>query len=225
MNNNAFSFTLRDQDHPYPEPPQFPSLLGKHVVLRPVTPNDYPMLQAVETEGDLAGRWRWRGMTPSPEQWVSQLWNGVLAQFIMVARSSGEPLALIYAYKASQRDGTAYLAVLKFNPNSRSTLVMAGTALFVEYLFTHWDLRTVYMEVPAFNMSQFASGIGRYFAIEGQLRDNYVCCGKRYDMYILAIHVEQWKAASRNVIAAELARPPKVTVTLPGAREEQLVTP
>jgi hypothetical protein len=81
-----------------------------------VTPNDYPTL---ETEGDLAGRWRWRGMTPSPEQRAHQLWNGVLAQFIMVDRSSCEPLALIYAYKASQRDGTAYMAVLKFNPKQR----------------------------------------------------------------------------------------------------------
>jgi hypothetical protein len=156
MNNNAFSFTLRDQDAPYPEPPQFPSLLGKHVVLRPVTPNDY---QTLETEGDLAGRWRWRCMTPSPEQWAHQFWNGVLAQFIMVDRSSGEAAGVDLR------------------------LQVDGTALFVDYLFSWWALRTVYMEVPAFNMSQFSSGLGRYFAIEGQLRDNYHCAGKFYDMH------------------------------------------
>src|SRR5882724_4934050 len=61
-----------------------PSLQGRTVYLRALTPNDYPHLHFAETSTELAPRWRFRGSTPSPEQWAQASVQSVLAQFLVV---------------------------------------------------------------------------------------------------------------------------------------------
>lgn len=186
-----------------------PSVEGRHVVLRPLSPNDYSMLQMLETEGELAGRWRFRGQTPSPEQWLGTLWNGVLAQFLVVSKRENVPVGLVLAYRASFQDGHAYIAALKFDPASRSPHMMLGMALFVDYVFGWWDFTKLAMEVPAFNMPQFAAGAGRYFEIEGRLRDHYACADRKWDLFVLAIHRDNWLQSSGRALKVARGTPPQ----------------
>jgi hypothetical protein len=196
--------------------PNLPSLEGRHVYLRPVQPGDYGTLQALETRGEAALRWRYRGQTPSPEQWLGNLWNGVLAQFLVVSRDSNAPVGFIYAYKTSLQDRHTYLAAMKFDLGDRSALMMMGITMFVEYLFRCWDFKVLYMEVPEFNYDQFASGEGRFFTVEGCLKDNYACDGRWWDLLILAVHREHWARAGKPLLAAALGEPARpVTLRVP----------
>jgi hypothetical protein len=75
-----------------------PSLRGRTVYLRALTPNDYPHLQFAETSTELAPRWRFRGSTPSPEQWAHATLPSVLAQFLVVERKEDRPIGTVTVF-------------------------------------------------------------------------------------------------------------------------------
>jgi len=167
-----------------------PSLRSRHVYLRPLTAQDYPHLQGAEMGTELMFRWRLRGATPSPEQWVQMVWHQVLAQFMVVGQVRNKPLGLVSVYRANFQDGYAYLSAARLEPRKPSPLMTLGVSLFVDYVFACWDFRKLYMEVPEFNLPQFASGLGRYFELEGRLRDHFYFDGRYWDQLTLAIYRE-----------------------------------
>jgi hypothetical protein len=178
-----------------PPPPRFsrPSLQGRHVRLRAVVPEDSRFLQFAETSTEVAPRWRLRGATPGPQEWTQSFWRGVLAQFVVVpARGEGSPLGVVAAYQANFQDGHAYLAAARFDGDTRSPLMIFGVAAFIEYVFTCWDFRKLYMDVPEYNYAQLANGSQRFFAMEGRLRAHSYFAGRHWDQLILAIHRERW---------------------------------
>jgi hypothetical protein len=168
------------------EPPE-PSgvrLVGRHVGLQAVRPQDYDLLRSVELGEDLAPLWRHQGSTPSPERWVEGLWNGVLAQFIAVGLARNEPIGLVSAYNVDFRHRYGFLG-----------------ALFIDYAFTCWDLRKLYLEASALSLAEFGSGINFMFEEEGRLRAHRYFGGKYWDQYLLALYRETWEE-----IAADLRR-------------------
>jgi hypothetical protein len=165
-----------------------PPLRARHVYLQPITPADYQSLQMLELTGELASRWRHRGVTPSPDQWVQTLWAGVLAQFLVVGVASNKPIGRVVVYSPNFQDRYAYFAAMAFQPRERSPLMMLGTALFLRYVFRNWEFEKLYMEVPEYNLDQFASGLGRFFEIEGRLRGHLRMGGRAWDQLILALY-------------------------------------
>lgn len=197
-------------------PPGFspPSLEGRHVYLRTLTVADYPGIRLAEGGGDLGVRWRFRGSTASPEQWVQSIWQAVLVQFLIVRRSDHEPIGIVVAYRPSFQDQHAYLGVAAFPSRKRSPLMMFGTALFIEYVFTCWNFRKLYLELPEFNLSQFSSGLGRFLEQEGRMREHLWYAGRMWDQVVLALYRDTWQRESRRVLA--MASPePVVRVRLP----------
>jgi hypothetical protein len=180
--------------------PALPPLEGVAVSLRPLRPEDYAPIQALEVAGDLAVRWRFRGSTPSPEEWHQRTWSGVLAQFVVVARSSGRPNGLVTCYQPNFQDGYANLAAVRFGGAVRTPVLMLGLALFVDYVFSIWDFHKLYMEAPDFNVAQFASGLGTYFEEEGRLRRHLYIGHARHDQLILALHRDNWIAVRERLI-------------------------
>jgi hypothetical protein len=150
---------------------------------------DYDLIQAMETAGPNATRWRYRGETPSPERWLQTLWNGVYAQFLIVRMDTGQPVGLVFAYRASRLDGHCYFAVLGFG-EARGPHMTFGIALFLNYLFTVGGFRRLYAEVPAFNLEQFGSVLDRYCEVEAQMRDHSFWDGRYWDMYHLTFRRE-----------------------------------
>ncbi len=189
-----------------PEAPEefvAPPLEGQHVQLRPVTPSDYALLQTLELSPDLNPRWRFRGSTPSPEQWSQTLWRGVLAQYLVMRPGQSLPVGLVLAYNPAFQDQYAYLAAARFGATQRSPVMMLGLGLFVNYVFTCWPFRKLYMESPEYSFAEFASGAGRFFEVEGRLREHSFFGGRYWDQLTLAIYRERWTELGGRLAAAE----------------------
>lgn len=164
-----------------------PVLYGRRVALRPVVPADYEFLFTLSTSPEITYRWRTRGHTPSPENFQSMLWDGVLCQFIIERATDGEPLGLITAYNADFRNQTAYLAVLAKERPGNPLWTLDALILFLNYLFLTWNFRKIYAETSELSSWTFASGAGRYFQVEGTLREHEYYDGRYWDAYLLAI--------------------------------------
>jgi hypothetical protein len=164
--------------------------------------------------------WRFRGSTPSPDQWVHSLWQSVVAQHLVVSRLQDKPVGLVLVYRPDFQDGHAHLAALRFDSNDESPLIIFGLALFLRYVFACWNFRKLYMEVSEFNFAQFASGEGTLFQIEGRLRDHLYFNDRYWDQLVLAIHRTAWQAHGTRYVAAEDAAlpsggPPTVSIRIP----------
>jgi hypothetical protein len=178
-----------------------PSLDGRHVYLRAITPQDYPLLQTAEMGAELSIRWRFRGATPSPEQWAQTIWGGALAQFLVIERRSEEATGVVAIYRANFQHRHAALAAARFE-SGESPVMILGIALFLRYVFACWDFRKLYLELPEYNYSQFASGLERIFEIEGLLHEHNYFDGQMWDEVILAIYREAWAEHGRLLMAA-----------------------
>jgi hypothetical protein len=193
----------RDRDRAVAEPelPR-PSLRGRDVYLRPVAPEDYHSLHAVELSEQLGPRWRFRGATPSPEQWSQVTWSSTLAQFLVVARQSNKPIGIAAVHQANFQDGFAYMSAAHFDPSRPSPAMMIGLVIFLEYVFTCWDFRKLYMEVPEYNYERFASVVERYGQLEGRLRDHLYFAGRHWDQLTVAIYRDRWREVGAKAVRA-----------------------
>jgi RimJ/RimL family protein N-acetyltransferase len=166
-------------------------LTGRNVHLRPVDPGDYQYLYRVLLAPGNLGRFRFRGQTPSPEQFSTALWEGVAAQFL-VESPIGDPIGLTVIYGLDARNSHASFAVAS-DPQVQGTGVLIEAAtLTIDYAFLTWHLRKLYLEVAAYNLSQFASGSGRFFEQQGLLRDHEFANGSWHDLYLFAIDRNRW---------------------------------
>jgi hypothetical protein len=195
-----------------------PSLEGRHVHLRPLMPEDYGFLRILDGRAELSVRWRFRGSTPSPEEWVRSIWQAVLAQFLVVRADDKEPVGLVMAYKPNFQDKHAYLGATRFNVRERSPLLMLGAALFIEYVFTCWDFHKLYLELPEYNLVQFERGFDDLFVTEARLRSHVWYDGRLWDQVIMALYRDTWREQSARVLAAEAPRSDRpVKVHMPEA--------
>jgi hypothetical protein len=200
------------------DPPGGAPMGGRHVYLRTVAPSDYPLLQRAEQGPDLGFRWRYRGTTPSPEQWVQGLWSGVLAQYLVVDRRGDRPVGLVFVHGPNFQDGYAHLAAARLSPG-RSPAMIFGTGLFLEYVFTMWNFRKLYLDTLEFNYRAFASGLGSLFEIEARLREHCYFDGKYWDQLTLAIYRNTWELDGERLLAIEAGKPRQ------GSSQHQVRTP
>jgi RimJ/RimL family protein N-acetyltransferase len=187
-----------------------PALTGKYVRLRPVTQADYAFLVDLQTAPENLVRWRYRGSTLSPEQLVQSLWQGVLAQFLVVRVDSGAPAGLVVCYNPDFRHGYAYLAMIIAQEYELSGWVFEANVLFLTYLFETFGFRKLYLEVIEFNYYNLASGAGSLFRVEGCLRDHEQHFGHRWHLYTLAIYQDDWRATVARLAPELAARPDRV---------------
>lgn len=174
-------------------------LTGRWVTLRPITPGDYEFLHRMTVDARTIVRWRPRGTTPSPEQFPQFLWQNVLAQFLVEQTDERIPVGTVTAYNADPRNSVVYLAVAITPEFEKSGWALEAVVIFIEYLFRVWNLRKVYIEAVEFNFAEYASGIGRFFQLEGCLRDHEYFEGQYWHVYISALYRENWPETARRL--------------------------
>jgi acyl carrier protein len=98
--------------------------------------------------------------------------------------------------------------------------MILGISLFLRYVFTYWEFEKLYMEVPEYNFPQFASGLGRFFEIEGRLRGHLKMGERSFDQLIVALYRDtaelhgarlRLDRGQRSLIGSEPAAMPAVT--------------
>jgi hypothetical protein len=109
---------------------------------------------------------------------------------------------MVAVHQANFQDGYAHMSAARFEPSKPSPLMMLGVAIFLNYVFTCWSFRKLYMEVPDYNFAPFAAAVGRYCEMEGRLKGHYHYAGRHWDQIILAIHREQWEGKADRVLRA-----------------------
>jgi RimJ/RimL family protein N-acetyltransferase len=186
-----------------------PNLEGKHVRLRAIRQSDYPFLIELQSGPENMIRWRYRGTTPSPEHMVQSLWQGVLAQFLIVRADNGEPVGLVAAYDAEFRHSYAWIAMIVTPRCERAGWTFEAYGLFTTYLFETFGFRKVYLEVIEFNFATIASGTGRLFHVEGCLVDHEFHLGRRWNLYTVAIYADEWTDLLKR-LAPHLLPPERV---------------
>lgn len=176
---------------------------GRNVALRPVVPADYGLLQAAQSDPLLLQQWRFRGTTPSPEQWTSALWGGILAQFIVTSLPTNEPIGLVILYRHNFQDGHAYLGAMTLDAESKNPLMMLGLCVFVEYVFWTWPFRKLFFELPEYNLRQFESAMKVLLKQEGRLEEYTFFGGRYWDEYLLSITRDRWDRKGPRLLAVE----------------------
>jgi RimJ/RimL family protein N-acetyltransferase len=167
-------------------------LVGRYVYLRPIENRDYEVIQRSELAGTTALLYRHYGTTPSPDHFVSSLWSGVLAQYMICSIHSNAPLGMATCYGADMKNGFAYLAALIFAPYRRQAFVHEGIELFISYLWRAFPFRKLYAETIEPNFSKFSSATDIGWTVEGRLSDHQFVNGQYVDKVILSLTREHW---------------------------------
>jgi RimJ/RimL family protein N-acetyltransferase len=202
IENLASPLTGQPVGTPSTNAPRVP-LAGRRVHLRAVQASDYEFLYQLAVDERTAPHWRYRGPPPRPEAFVTDLWNGVLTQFIVERKDQSERLGLVTAYDAAARDGHCHIAAL-FRPDTR-IWPLEGMFLFINYLFAEYAFRKLYGEVIEYNLDQFASAIGRWLEPEGVLRGHELHGGRYWDVHVLALWRERFEQ-DRDRLLARITR-------------------
>lgn len=164
------------------------------VELKPVVPELFPFLyDMLVGQHEVGIRWRYRGATPSPEDFARNLTSSIYAHYVGVRSSTDEIVSYVSAYSANPRDAHCYVAVAV--PDAlrlRTGAGMISLGLLINSLFENAPFRKVYAEAPAFNMKQYRRAIGPIFEIEGCLTEHEWYQGAFHDVYTLALTRERW---------------------------------
>lgn len=150
---------------------------------------DHGPLYELAMAGEINYLWRFRGSTPSYEQFVESLQPGVLCQFVVAPKDGEEILGMVVGYNADMRNRFCYGAACLSAEVTHSGIGIEAFVLFTKYLFHCWEFRKIYIEASELNYSQYRSGeaLG-VFSVEGRLSDHMYMAGRFWDQYVLAIH-------------------------------------
>lgn len=132
-------------------------LRDRLVDLRPVLARDHELLYFWANDSLTTETWRYRGATPSPEAFARSLWDGVLAQYLVVSRKRPEPFGLVGLYNSNLASGYAYAYALSAPHALGSGLAVRGLLLLADIAFRRWPLRCIYVETTSRALGQFVS--------------------------------------------------------------------
>jgi RimJ/RimL family protein N-acetyltransferase len=181
-----------------------PPLVGAHYRLRPLRSSDYDYLYALLLSRETIWRWRYRGSTPPPDEFVRLLWNGVVCAFAICPTAEGAsslPVGIVQMYNADFRCGFGYLA-LAIDPGEQKTgLVYEGVMLFLEYAFRTWDFHKICVDIPEFNLPSLRGAFRRILTEEGRLTKHDFVDGRHWDVIQAAVHRDRWMEVRGHYLA------------------------
>lgn len=170
------------------------------VRLRPLIDSDVGPFYVASLEPSVGHRWRFRGRTPSPEVFGRALFDGVLAQFVVSPVGAGTAVGLVSAYHADVGAGFCYLAFQRAGGSNGSGAtrgaMVEGALLFIQYLFDHWPLRKIYLEVPEYNEDLLRGFTGGILLEEGRFADHFFFDGRYWSLVTYALYRDAWESVA-----------------------------
>lgn len=162
---------------------------GGAVRLRPVMRADYEWLYhlLVVTASE---SWRFRGATPSPNEFEADLWTGIHAQFV-VSPTDGPRAGIVGMYKSNLVAGHSHIFAVA--EPAFGALVIDGARRMCDWAIKEFELQKLWFEVPEFNLGKLES-LTRHGTVEGRLTNFDYRRGRFWDLLIISMTAEQWAA-------------------------------
>lgn len=172
-----------------------PIAAGRHVLLRPVLPEDYETVFRMEhASRRRVATYRNRGASVPLEQYGQVLWSATLCQF-MAQRADGEAAGLVVCYDADFRNGVAKLAFLRAGEADGLDAAMAEAVdLFIAYVFETFDLRRLHADCLESNLAPMRSAIGTLFEVEACFKEREFVNGRYEDLLVLTLTRAAWES-------------------------------
>jgi RimJ/RimL family protein N-acetyltransferase/aryl carrier-like protein len=181
-----------DVQVPMPADPLAPVLRTSALWLNPVQPDDMSFLFTLAAQPETSFRWRYRGVPPSIERFMENVWTGVAVQFVARRTEDNERVGHVMAFGVDTSLRHAHVGAV-FIPGIAGTgLAAQAVAIFIRYLFHTFPFLKVYLEIPGYNWPQMQSGEGRLFTVEGVRRRHHYYAGREWDEYICAVYADQF---------------------------------
>jgi hypothetical protein len=164
------------------------ALSGRRFSLVPLTPEYHRAIYQISTSDQNSFRWRYHGSMPTYEVFERTLNAGVLCQFVIVPRGTErQALGLVVAYNASMQNRYCYIAAVT-DPAAGVGLLEA-IAIFIRYLVRHWPFRKYYLEVPEYNLGQYASAMAAgLLKEEGRFIEHQYFLDRYWDLTTYALY-------------------------------------
>jgi len=169
-----------------------PVITSRRLAIRPAHPSDYPFLYSLECHPQLRYRWSSDRHLPTFEMFVQRLSFDPARQFVALDREA-RPIGWVEAYNEDPSQAFAWLGVFMQDDAQGSGFGIEAISLFIHYLFCFRPYRKLYAYVTEPSFSTFKSGAGRYFHVEGVLRDHEYYHGALHDRIILAVYASEWR--------------------------------
>jgi RimJ/RimL family protein N-acetyltransferase len=177
---------------------------GRHVGLRPITPEDLPWMYKTLLDPHAGPALRFGGGTPSYDEFVHSAWAHVLGQWVYVSHRSQARVGAFVVSTPDHRNGHAYIATFA-DPAFRSTgLAMEGTAIGIEHAFCTWPFRMLYADVTRPAFEQFSGVLGRIADIEGVRKASIWMRGSYQDLLMVCITRDRWEERGRPFVRSFL---------------------
>lgn len=168
------------------------AMVGRRVLLRPVTPGDASFINDLASTPASGAIWRWRG-SPLTVDPIQALWPNTLGAFIVTSKEKAEPVALAAASNGDLLSRTCMVNYVAHPGLDRTGWHLEGTLLFINYIFRVWEMRKIYGEALSHNAGIWSRSIGRGLAREeGRLREHILLDGRYHDLVYFAVYREPW---------------------------------
>ena len=202
---------------PAPDDAQLsPTLQTRRLQLRMLTQEDHAPLYRLSSDPDVTFQWRFRGTTPSYDDFLKQLYPGVLCQFVVSPHGSQEVLGLVVAYNADFRHRFCHAAVVMHPRLHRRGLGIEAFMGLARYVYYGWDFRMIIMETVGIAFENFSSGEeAGYFTVEGRIRDQFYYGGRYWDGLSVTHRREQFEKIMQGPAGQLLAPGRRVKVPPP----------
>lgn len=167
------------------------------VRLAPLDIHHHHALYLAATDPIDGFRWRWRGRTPSPEEFEQVLFNGVKTQFVVESSTTGGLVGLVVAYDEDPAGRHCFIGFQRAVDRGQSPGGMTeGMGLFVSFLFQTFPYERLLLDMPAFNVPMVAA-CAPLVTFEGAISDYFSYGGRRWDRCFLSIHRSAWEPAAQ----------------------------
>ncbi len=184
-----------------------PSLETRRLQLRILQSDDHAPLYRLSADPAVTFQWRFRGTTPSFDDFLKQLYPGVLCQFVVSPLGSREVFGLVVAYNADFRHRFCHAAVVMHPRLHRRGFGIEAFMGLARYVYYGWDFRMIIMETVGIAFEQFASGEkAGYFTVEGRIQGQFYYGGRYWDGLAVTHRREQFENAMRGPVG-RLLRP------------------
>lgn len=163
--------------------------------LRPLADADIPLLYEASMSPSANIRWRYRGATLSPQEFMEGLHQNVRAQLVVEMKETGDPTGLVVAYEHYGAGGHCKVGFVRFGDHAPNDwgAVYEGLVCFLSYLFTSYPYKKIYAEVPTYNMALVEGVVGDFMTQEGCLEGYLFADGDECSLHVLSMSRDQWR--------------------------------